>query len=67
MKKSFCKTVLRTVRTTKSRFLAIFAIVALGSGFLAGVLASPITVTLAICLICGLFPPWALQRTIWTL
>ncbi len=42
MKKSFCKTVLRTVRTTKSRFLAIFAIVALGSGFLAGVLASPL-------------------------
>ncbi len=41
MKRSFRKNMLRTVRGTLSRFLAIFAIVALGVGFLAGLLASP--------------------------
>ena len=42
VKKSYRKNIFRTVRSTLSRFLAIFAIVALGSGFLAGVLASPL-------------------------
>ncbi|RKJ41447.1 FtsX-like permease family protein [Acutalibacter sp. 1XD8-33] len=42
MNRSYRKNILRTVRGTLSRFLAIFAIVALGSGFLAGVLASPL-------------------------
>ena len=41
MKRTFWKNVLRTLRSTMSRFLAIFAIVALGVGFLAGLLASP--------------------------
>jgi len=41
MKKSYRKTILRTIRSTLSRFLAIFAIVALGVGFLAGLLAAP--------------------------
>ena len=40
--KTYIKTVLRTVRSTMSRFLAIFAIVALGVGFLAGLLSSPV-------------------------
>lgn len=40
--RSYWKNILRTVRGSLSRFLAIFAIVALGSGFLAGVLASPL-------------------------
>ncbi len=40
--RSYWKNILRTVRGSMSRFLAIFAIVALGSGFLAGVLASPL-------------------------
>ncbi len=38
----YWKNILRTARGSMSRFLAIFAIVALGSGFLAGVLASPL-------------------------
>lgn len=42
MKKSYRKSVLRTIRSSLSRFLAIFAIVALGVGFLAGLLASPV-------------------------
>lgn len=42
VKRTYRKNILRTVRGSLSRFLAIFAIVALGSGFLAGVLASPI-------------------------
>lgn len=42
VKKAYWKNIRRTVRSTFSRFLAIFAIVALGSGFLAGVLASPL-------------------------
>lgn len=41
MKKTYRKTILRTIRSTLSRFLAIFAIVALGVGFLAGLLAAP--------------------------
>ena len=42
MNKTYHKTVLRTIRSTLSRFLAIFAIVALGVGFLAGLLSSPV-------------------------
>ncbi len=41
MKKSYLRSVFRTIRGTFSRFLAIFAIVALGVGFLAGLLSSP--------------------------
>lgn len=41
MKRSYTKNIFRTVKSTLSRFLAIFAIVALGVGFLAGLLASP--------------------------
>ena len=40
MKKTYRKNVLRTVYKTLSRFGAIFAIVALGVGFLAGLLAT---------------------------
>ena len=40
VKKTFFKSCLRSVRGSFSRFLAIFAIVALGSGFLAGLLAT---------------------------
>ena len=40
MNKSYRKNILRTIRGTASRFWAIFAIVALGVGFLAGLLAS---------------------------
>lgn len=39
-KKAYRKVILREVRYTLSRFLAIFAIVAIGVGFLAGLLAS---------------------------
>lgn len=42
VRRSYWKNILRTVRGSLSRFLAIFAIVALGSGFLAGILASPL-------------------------
>ncbi len=42
VKRTYRKNIIRTVKGSLSRFLAIFAIVALGSGFLAGVLASPI-------------------------
>ena len=38
---------LRTVRSSLSRFLAIFAIVALGVGFLSGLLASPVDMRLS--------------------
>ena len=41
MKKTYGKSILRTVRSSLSRFLAIFTIVALGVGFLAGLLSSP--------------------------
>ena len=46
MNKTYHKTVLRTIRSTLSRFLAIFAIVALGVGFLAGLLSSPVDLSL---------------------
>ncbi|MEG2915462.1 MAG: hypothetical protein RR839_03375, partial [Oscillospiraceae bacterium] len=39
MKKTYRKIVFRTIKHTFSRFVAIFAIVALGVGFLAGLLA----------------------------
>ena len=41
VKRAYVKNILRTVRSTLSRFLAIFAIVGLGVGFLAGLMASP--------------------------
>ncbi len=40
MKRTYRKTVVRTIRKSFSRFVAIFAIVALGVGFLAGLLAT---------------------------
>lgn len=40
MKRTYRKILFREVRHTISRFLAIFAIVALGVGFLAGLLAT---------------------------
>ena len=40
MNKTYRKNIFRTIRGTASRFWAIFAIVALGVGFLAGLLAS---------------------------
>ena len=40
VKKSYTKVVVREIRQTISRFLAIFAISALGVGFLAGLLAT---------------------------
>lgn len=40
VRRTFWKNGLRSVRSSLSRFLAIFAIVALGSGFLAGLLAT---------------------------
>lgn len=40
MRRTYRKNILRTVRATLGRFLAIFAIVALGVGFLAGLLAA---------------------------
>ena len=40
LKKTYRKNILRTIGGTMSRFLAIFAIVALGVGFLAGLLAT---------------------------
>ncbi|MCH5352802.1 MAG: FtsX-like permease family protein [Acutalibacter sp.] len=47
MNKSYRKNVLRTIKSSLSRFLAIFAIVSLGVGFLAGLLASPIDMRLS--------------------
>ena len=47
MNKTYHKTVLRTIRSTLSRFMAIFAIVALGVGFLAGLLVSPLDMRLS--------------------
>ena len=41
MKRTYRKNIFRTIRHSLSRFLAIFAIVALGVGFLAGLLVSP--------------------------
>ena len=40
VKKTFFKACLRSIRGSFSRFLAIFLIVALGAGFLAGLLAT---------------------------
>ncbi len=40
--KTYMKSIFRTIRHSLSRFLAIFSIVALGSGFLAGMLTSPL-------------------------
>ncbi|MEG2082621.1 MAG: hypothetical protein RR011_05275, partial [Oscillospiraceae bacterium] len=40
MHKTYIKNILRTIRQTISRFGAIFAIVALGVGFLAGLMAT---------------------------
>ena len=40
MNKTYRKNILRTVKSTRSRFLSIFTIVALGVGFLAGLLSS---------------------------
>ena len=48
VKRSYSKMILREFRHSFSRFLAIFAIIALGVGFLAGLLATP--------RICGI--PW---------
>lgn len=42
---SYRKSMVRTLGSTKSRFLAIFAIVALGVGFLAGLMATPADMT----------------------
>ena len=41
MARSYRKNIIRTLGSTKSRFVAIFAIVALGVGFLAGLLSTP--------------------------
>ncbi len=40
MSRSYHKNIIRTFRSTKSRFLAIFSIVALGVGFLAGLMST---------------------------
>ena len=42
MTRSYRKNTLRTFKSTASRFAAVFAIVALGVGFLAGLNATPI-------------------------
>lgn len=47
MKKTYSKSILHTVRAKVSRFLALFAIVALGTGFLAGILAAPVDMRLS--------------------
>lgn len=41
MARSYRKNIIRTLGSTKSRFLSIFAIVALGVGFLAGLMSTP--------------------------
>ena len=40
--KTYGKSIFRTIRSSLSRFLAILAIVALGVGFFAGLLSSPV-------------------------
>ena len=40
MARTYSKNIRRTLTGTRSRFLAIFAIVALGVGFLAGLLST---------------------------
>ena len=47
MNRSYRKNIFRTIKSSLSRFLAIFAIVSLGVGFLAGLLASPIDMRLS--------------------
>ena len=47
MRRTYRKNIFRTVRASLSRFLAIFAIVALGVGFLSGLLASPVDMRLS--------------------
>lgn len=47
MNTSYRKNILRTIKSSLSRFLAIFAIVALGVGFLAGLLSAPIDMRLS--------------------
>ena len=42
MGKSYLKSIARTFRSTKSRFLSVFGIVALGVGFLAGLSGTPV-------------------------
>ena len=42
MPRTYNKNVIRTFRSTRSRFFAIFSIVALGVGFLAGLSATPV-------------------------
>ena len=40
--KTYAKSIFRTIKSSLSRFLAILAIVALGVGFLAGLLSAPV-------------------------
>ena len=40
--KTYGKSIFRTIKSSLSRFVAILAIVALGVGFLAGLLSSPV-------------------------
>lgn len=47
LNRTYRKSILRTVRASLSRFVAIFAIVALGVGFLSGLLASPVDMRLS--------------------
>ena len=42
MTRSYRKNIRRTFKHTKSRFIAIFSIIALGVGFLAGLNATPV-------------------------
>lgn len=45
--KTYRKSILRTVRANLSHFLAIFSIVALGTGFLSGLMAAPVDMRLS--------------------
>ena len=47
LNRTYWKSILRTVRSSLSRFVAIFAIVALGVGFLSGLLAAPVDMRLS--------------------
>ena len=49
---TYWKSILRTVRSSLSRFVAIFAIVALGVGFLSGLLAAPVDMRLSVDTYC---------------
>lgn len=67
MGKSYFKSIARTFRSTKSRFLSVFGIVALGVGFLAGLSGTPVDMknsveliwTTAIFMTSGCCPRWA--------